>query len=389
MNLLNQFRRWLGESRRNQFLAASAVLLVVGSLVAVAVVAVPGDGDAEPEVVAHTASPSPASAATRTPRRTATASPTSEVERPAPESLLQPGYVLDQSLEVSLDGSEAGQIVVISHTISQVLLCSGQALDQKTGEPLPTPTSGCEDLTSSAVPAREDCSQDPNLGPTPCWFRAEVFAHDDSAGWSSRLISKNHRGGVQDLGEARTFRLDVEREAVVLAFHYCTGTGSGCGWVHEVVAMPGGQVKSAYSSWQARETIDEDSATFVNPVVFFQDAFCCPSGMLTDKLALDPLTDELGVIDSRLDVCGQGVLAHNPGDQNPDNLMELTCDAGLNVLFETTAETVVEPSSIPGVNGLRQGQHVGVEYNIKECSPSGEDCLGKTLTATKITVLDP
>ena len=57
---------------------------------------------------------------TATPAPTVTAIPESAVESPEADSLLLPGYVLDQSLEVSLDGADPGQLVVISHTTRQV-----------------------------------------------------------------------------------------------------------------------------------------------------------------------------------------------------------------------------------------------------------------------------
>ncbi len=359
-----------------------AILLLVPLFVLLAAC---GGGEEERQ---PTPTPSPAAARpSPTLEPTATATPTA-VPKHDPQTLLQAGYVLDQALDVNLDGSETGQIVVISHTSQQGLVCSGQALNPKTGTPLPTPQSGCEDI-ASMVPTRAGCLQDPNLEATACWFRAEVFTFEDTAGWTSSLVSANHRGGVQDIGGAQVFALDDERKAVVLAFHYCTGTGSGCGWVNEVVAMQGGQVKSTYSTWQARLEVEPSSATFSNPVIFLQDAFCCPSGFQIDKLALDPATGELGVVQSRLDVCAQGTLAHNPTELYPDNLLELACDSGANVLFETAGETVVEPSSIGGVGSLRQGQHVRIEYNITQCSPGGADCWGRALLATKITVLNP
>jgi len=82
MSLLKHFRRWLGESRRNQFLAAAAALVAGGTLAAVGVVVgVSGDADRLEQVIVRSATPSPpAQAPTRTPRRaaTATASPTAE-----------------------------------------------------------------------------------------------------------------------------------------------------------------------------------------------------------------------------------------------------------------------------------------------------------------------
>jgi len=386
MGLLNRFRRWLGESRRNQILAAGAAIVAVGTLAAVGVViAVPGDGDPETEVIALTATASPAAEApTRTPRRTATSSPTPEVERPVPESLLQPGYLLDQALEVNLDGSEIGQIVVVSHTTYQVLLCSGQALNEKTGEPLPIPQSGCEELIAT-VPAKEDCSQNPNLDPAACWFRADVFAYDNSAGWTSVLVSRNHRGGVQDIGEAQTFRLDDGREAMVLAFHYCTGTGSGCGNYYEVIAKQGEKIAVAYTAWKALFRLDGTSVVFDNPAIFRDDAFCCPSGRDIDTLALDPATGKLGVIKSELLVCTEGNLTREPAGPNT---FAISCGQESPVpgsIYRISNQTTVEPAAIGGLPGLRDGDPVRVDHGT-ECEGETSFC---TLTAIKITVLSP
>ena len=60
MSLLNQLHRWVGESRRNQLLAAGAALVAVGLAAVGVVLALSGDGDREEEVVARTATPSPA-----------------------------------------------------------------------------------------------------------------------------------------------------------------------------------------------------------------------------------------------------------------------------------------------------------------------------------------
>ncbi len=310
---------------------------------------------------------------------------TEPVQRPAASSLLPPGYVLDEALDVSLDGSEAGQIVVMSHTVRRVA---------ETGDP-----------AAATIPGKGGCSTDLSLDemdPSACIFRAEVFGYDAVSGWSSRFVTPElpdpeperekgvalgHRGGIQSPTEATSFKIEDGRDVLVLTFHYCTGIGSGCGSIYEVVSMPGDEVKSVYSAWKAGVTVEANSVTFDNPVIFRRDAFCCPSGRQIDTLALDPATGELGVIESRLEVCTEGVLAHNPGEIFPENLLGLSCDTEPGVLFEITAETVVEPMG--GVDSLRQGQEVRVEYNITDCSPGGADCFGESLTATKITLLNP
>jgi len=122
MSLLNQFHRWLGESRRNQFLAAGAALVAGGMLAAVGVgIAVSGDRDPEEQVVAHTATPSPAAEApTRTPRRTTTSSPT-----PTPEPVETLAFIREGDIWlINADGSgerRAGMVQEFSWISSREL----------------------------------------------------------------------------------------------------------------------------------------------------------------------------------------------------------------------------------------------------------------------------
>jgi len=121
-----------------------------------------GDGNKDESTPARAVSPTQRS----TPRRTAgaTATPSAQITRPDPETLVPADYALDQALEVSLDDREAGQIVVVSHTIRK----------DKDGNQV-----------AEALP--DDCPSDP-LNGSPCAFRMEVFAYDQASGWTSRYI---------------------------------------------------------------------------------------------------------------------------------------------------------------------------------------------------------
>jgi hypothetical protein len=320
--------------------------------------------------------------ATLSPSPSATgAAPTASpgVSKPDPESLLRPGHVLDQSLEVSLDGSAAGQIVVISHTTEAALRT--------------------EDPAAASVPPKGQCTSDtPQEGGSfDCLFQAEVFALDAASGWTSVFVTPDyasrlaaaeksicgHRCGSQEMGEHATFALGDGREAVILAIGYCTGIGSGCGTYREVLTMREGEVKVAYTSWQGSVEVAGTSAVFNNAAPFRDDAGCCPSGRRIETLALDTSTGELGVIESRLLVCSEGTLAQRPAEAYVTNGIVLSCDweyAGS--AYRTTGETVVEPAGVGGLDGLAAGDRIRVAYR--------EDCeadRGCALVATKVTVL--
>jgi len=119
MSLLNDFRRWLGESRRNQFLAASAALVAGGTLAAAGlVVAVSGDGDRQEQVVARTATPSSAAteAPTRTPRRTTTSSPS-----PTPEPVETLAFLREGDIWlINADGSDERRLTQFAGTQQRV-----------------------------------------------------------------------------------------------------------------------------------------------------------------------------------------------------------------------------------------------------------------------------
>ena len=350
-----------------------AILLV--PLLALFALACNGGGEAQP-----TATAEPDATAT-----TLSPSPTPAVQRPDPASLLSPGYVLDQALEVSLDGSEVGQIAILSHTVREVLA---------TGDP-----------ASASVPAREDCPTLPEqeFDPGACVFRAEVFTYDPGSAWTRKFLSPEpapgsgetekdvpygHRGGIQGMSDAQTFALDTRGEALVLTFSYCTGIGSGCGDYHEVVSMQRGEFEIAYSAWKAQLTIRPMSAIFDNPAYFNDEPFCCPGGRYLDTLGLDSATAEVAVIESQLLLCTEG--AYVPIDVPPPGELAVRCDTGVpGTTYQISDETVFEPASLDGLQGLREGDRVRIEYVIDQCPEGVFDCFWQLLAATKVTALDP
>lgn len=324
------------------------------------------------------ATPSPAVA-----RRSPTPSPSpSPIPKPDPQTLLQPGYVLDQALEVNLDGSGTGQIAVISHTNNQFYYCSSS--------PAPTPTPKSFNCDAPAIPVapKQGCPTDPMLevDPSACVFRFEIFSHDPASGWTSKYATGKHRGGIEGGMELSTFTVDDQRKAIVLSAGYCTGVGSGCGLVHEVLTMVAGEVKLVGGGWQALVNVEATRVSISNPAYFGDDPFCCPSARRSATIALDPMTGELGVIATELVACKEGELVGLP--EPPRNTVQLRgCGS-----FEVTDQTVVEPASIGGIQGLRVGETVRIEYGVGQCPDDGipYNCSwGEVLAATKITVLNP
>ena len=303
---------------------------------------------------------------------------------PEPQTLLPSGFVLDQALEVSLDGSDVGQFMVISHTIRQAFFCGEHALAtsvEKTG-------ILCEDVTPALPPAKEQCSTSPldEMDPSACIYRVEIFDYDPASGWVSSYAGGMHRAGIQLGMEARTFRVDGNREVLVLSAGYCTGIGSGCGDVHEVLTMQNSEVIVVYSAWKAQLTLERDSATFDNPALFRSDPFCCPSGRRIETVGLRAATGELAVIESRLLVCAEGVLAYDPGVGFPQDIIQLACETGHpGSAYLISSETVVEPTTVGGFEMLREGDRIRVEY-VTDCEEGTFYC---ELVATKIIRLGP
>jgi len=390
MNMLNRFRQWLAESRHNQFLAASAAFVAVGAVAAVGVVlAVSGDGDRREEVIARTATPSPAvETPTRSPRRTATASPTLEADRPALESLLQPGYVLDQALDVNLDGSETGQIVVISHTVRK----------DKTGLP-----------ATAAVP--EECPDNSVLRGdlSPCAFRMEIFGYDSASGWLSRYVEGDgdpkqgarFADGITQAVEVTAFGPSIDGpQALVLTYANC-GASNCPVQGHLVLVMKDGAIAAVYAAFDSSVQIEGNSAAFALPFYAqgpLSSGLCCPNGILVQTVEIDPQSRDSGVVAAELDVCAEGTIITAPAE--PQKVLFVRCldpnDPAYSPPrhvggFETTEQTVVEPATVSGLQGLAEGDRVRVEYTVKECPQSLLDCSPGSITpiASKITVLNP
>ena len=363
------------------------ILTLVITLAALLALACSGGGSAQP-------TPRPiALLATSTPPPTATATPEPGVQRPDPESLLLPGYALDQSLEVSLDGADPGQLVVISHTTRQVYLCSDQAF-ATFGK---SPGVDCESSPPVVVAPEGDCPTSVGLDvdASACVYRVEIFAYDAASGWTSRPISgvdfsRTEGTGIQLGIEVRSFSLDADREAVILSPDACTGVGSGCGVRHVVLAMKDGSVEAVYFGWRGQVDIGDTSATFLFPVFLGPDSvpLCCPNGRQRDKVGLDPETDEVAVIESELLVCTEGTLSRS---ESLPASVTITCDAQAAMpggTFAIADTTVVEPATLGGVDALRDGDSITVEYRVEECPQELSCGWSRQLVATKITVVD-
>lgn len=309
-----------------------------------------------------------------------TATPTTaatEVQMPEPQSLIPDGYVLDQTFEVSLDGTDTGQIVVLSHTVAK----------DKIGQPV-----------AATVPA--ECPDNSVLGgrPSPCAFRVEIFAYDLASGWASRYLEDDTQGGQPSAAftqaiEARSWRLDVGgREALILTRVSCFAAHCPVE-LHEVLTMPDSDVAVAYQAYQASLELGPTSATFNIAAYAEFSGGCCPNGRLIHTVGLDPATGEVGVIDAELELfCTEGTFRPF-SDMQPDVLYVRCTEDRPASGFEVTDETVVEPASFGSISGLQEGDRVSVEFIIKECPDSLLDCDPSTNSvtpvATKITVLNP
>ncbi len=341
-------------------------------------------GGEEPQ---PTPTPSPA-AARPSPTPEPTAEPTpSPIPKPDPQTLLQPGYVLDQALEVNLDGSETGQIVVISHTVRE----------DAAGQPV-----------VSAVP--EECPDSTVLGgePSPCVFRVEIFTYDAASGWTSKFLQEGgdpkHGGlfpaGITQAVEVTAFGPGVTGpQAVVVTYTNCGGSNCPVQG-HRVLAMRDGAVAEVYGAFDSSVEIGGNSAAFA--MAFYAKGalfagLSGPNGILVQTVEIDPQTGDVGLAAARLDICAEGDVITAP--MKPPNPLFVRCldpnDPTYSPPrhvggFETTNQTVVEPAAV-GLSGLKEGDHVKVDYTIKECPQSLLDCSPDSITpvATKITVMSP
>lgn len=197
MNLLDDLRQWLGESRRNQLLAVGVVLAAGGAIAGAAIaVAVSGGGDGEPQVIARTASPPPsAEVPTRTPRRTATAAPT-----PTSEPVETLAFIRDGDVWlINADGSDERKLTELGNVQSFAWVSPGE-LDVVTEEDrsghllvaldggvrqLPFPGATSSDAGFAVVWARGSWSRDGRLFAVPLNQQLVVF--DESGAEVKRL----------------------------------------------------------------------------------------------------------------------------------------------------------------------------------------------------------
>jgi hypothetical protein len=201
--------------------------------------------------------------------------------------------------------------------------------------------------------------------------------------------------------DVSAFELDEDRQALVLAADYCTGVGSGCGTYLEVLAVKDGEVSRVYDAWKAAATVVGNSVVFSEP--FYSDGplfsgLCCPNGILRITIGLDADSGAVAIIGRELPICVDGTMITAPAE--PPHLLVVRClspddpaySPPLHVGgFETTAQTLIEPAAVGGLQGVAEGDHVRVEYSVKECPSSLLDCSPDSITpvATKITVLNP
>lgn len=300
----------------------------------------------------------------------ATATGPAGVERPDPQTLIPVDYVLDQTLELSLDGSEEGQLVIISHT-AWIL-----------GETTP-----------------DECPDNTVLGgaPSPCAFRVEVLAYDAATGWTSRYLQDDGTGekpgaaGINQALQARSFELDASgRAALVLTYSICAASNCVVEQ-HSVLTMTAGEVEIVYGAFEASLELGPTSAEFRVLAYAEFSPGCCPNSLLLQTVGLDPETGQVSVIDAELSLfCAEG--AFLPFSEEQPQIVTVRCSEDEPATgYETTDETVLEPATVGGVDGLQEGDRISVEYFIKECPESLRDCDAFSVTpvATKITVLSP
>ncbi len=243
-----------------------------------------GEDESTPSHSPTVAQPSPTPQPTTEPTPTLTAVPTPAVEKPDPQTLVPAGYVLDQSLEVSLDGSQPSHIVVFSHTVAK----------DKTGQP-----------AAATVP--DQCpDNDVLLGsPSPCAFRVEIFAYDPASMWTSIFLEEDdNAAGLQQGVQAHAFNAGTgDRQALVLTSVNCAA--DSCPFErHLVLTMKDGDVTKVYDAFKAGLQLGPTTATFNEPEYAVDDPLCCPSARRITTIGLDPNTGEVGVIDVQIEPIG-------------------------------------------------------------------------------------
>jgi len=277
-------------------------------------------------------------------------------------AMLPPGEVPDLFLNVSLDGSQQGQLVIISHTWLDE---SGQA----TTPEVPCPTN--ETLLGA---------------PTPCDFRVSIFVYDANTGWANQYDEGVKWTGMRQELRATSFKLaDGKRDALILTSVICAA--SHCPFeINSVLTMKEGKIETA-ATGQTILGFDGGTVTLSNPVSSATPldlGLAFSNGRLIQVTGLDPATGEVAVIAAELSTCADGTLARGP---NPNTIL-VNCEPGNNGGYVLDEQTAVEPANVGGINGLQDGLRVAVEFIIGECAEL-VNCESPTLTpvATKITVL--
>lgn len=211
-----------------------------------------------------------------------TITPQSGTPAPAPDvqTLVQPGFVLDQSQPVSLDGSPSGQIVIISHTNAP--RSDGQ-----------TPTG----------PAPETCPTNATLqgAPSPCAFRIEAFGYDPASGWTSKYLLQQTQAGGAGIAQsvtAQIFAAGSGMDGLIVNFVLCAEQACPVDQ-HIIYGMREGKVVTVFNSRSSTVTIEGQTAIIDEPTYKPGEQACCPSGRQIATIGLNQTTGFLDVLDTK------------------------------------------------------------------------------------------
>lgn len=245
--------------------------------------------DGDDEQTESTTTESAAATQRSTPRRTAgaTDTPSPEITRPDPETFVPAGYLLDQALDVSLDDSEAGQIVIVSRTVRK----------DKEGRPVVADVpEACPDNT---VLAGES---------SPCAFRFEIFDYNASSAWVSVYIEGSTEPKQESLfadGITQAVHVtgfppsEAQPQALILSYINCAVSNCPVAG-HVVLTMKTGQIARVFGAFEASFQINDGAAVFTAADYAPEDSLCCPSARRVTTVGLDPATGEIGVTDMQI-----------------------------------------------------------------------------------------
>jgi hypothetical protein len=199
---------------------------------------------------------------------------------PDAQTLVQPGYVVDQTLPLSLDGSPSGQIVVISHA----------AAPRSDGQ---TPTGQ----------APQTCPTNETLqgAPSPCAFRIEVFGYDPASGWTSNYLLQQTQSGGAGMAQsvaAQTFAAGSGIDGLIVTFVLCADQACPVDQ-HIVYGMRDGQVVTIFNSRDSTVRIEGQTAIIDERTYKAGEQACCPSGRQIATIGLNPATGTLDVLDTK------------------------------------------------------------------------------------------